>query len=136
MTIIKTNKGWKVKNTSGVSKTKKAAKRRLRAIEWSKKRRKRRINTQENTMSLKFLGSEAACGTSVGAASTFQNAMDVRLVNNGTTNRLVTIANAADTTLATFTLAAGEVSIVRKKTDDQIFAAHAEVLGAPVVTEN
>ena len=36
---------WKVKNTSGVSKTKKAATRRLRAIEWSKKRRKRRRNT-------------------------------------------------------------------------------------------
>ena len=87
-------------------------------------------------MSLKFLGSEAACGTSVGAASTFQNAMDVRLVNNGSTNRLVTIANSSDTTLATFTLAAGEVSIVRKNPDDQIFAAHAEVLGAPVVTEN
>jgi len=45
MPIIKTNKGWKVKNTSGVSKTKKAAKRRLRAIEWSKKRRKRRSKT-------------------------------------------------------------------------------------------
>lgn len=86
-------------------------------------------------MSLKFLGSEAACGTSVGAASTFQNEMDVRLVNNGSTNRLVTVANSADVTLATFTLAAGEVSIVRKNPLDQIFAAHAEVLGAPVVTE-
>tara|TARA_R100001443_G_scaffold102606_1_gene110826 strand:- start:6725 stop:6988 length:264 start_codon:yes stop_codon:yes gene_type:complete len=87
-------------------------------------------------MSLKFLGSEAACGTSVGAASTFQNAMDVRLVNDGSTNRLVTVANSADTTLATFTLAAGEVSIIRKNPDDQIFAANAEVKGAPVVTEN
>ena len=86
-------------------------------------------------MSLKFLGSEAACATSVGSASTFLNAMDVRLVNSGTTNRLVTIANSADVTLATFTLAAGEVSIVRKNTTDQIFAAHAEILGAPVITQ-
>ena len=86
-------------------------------------------------MSLKFLGSEAACATSVGSASTFLNAMDVRLVNSGTTNRLVTIANSADVTLATFTLAAGEVSIVRKNTTDQIFAAHAEILGSPVITE-
>ena len=86
-------------------------------------------------MSLKFLGPEAACATSVGSASTFLNALDVRLVNSGSTNRLVTIANAADTTLATFTLADGEVSIVRKNTTDQIFAAHAEVLGAPVITE-
>jgi len=87
-------------------------------------------------MSLKFLGPEAACGTSVGAASTFLNARDVRLVNSGSTNRLVTIANSADTTLATFTLAAGEITVVRKNTDDQIFAAHAEILGASVITEN
>ncbi len=86
-------------------------------------------------MSIRFLGPEAACATSVGSASTFLNALDVRLVNSGSTNRLVTIANSADTTLATFTLADGEVSIVRKNTTDQIFAAHAEVLGAPVVTE-
>ena len=87
-------------------------------------------------MSLRFTGSEAACGTSVGAASTFQNAMDVRLVNSGSTNRLVTVANSSDTTLATFTLAAGEIQIIRKKPTDQIFAAHAEILGAPVITEN
>ena len=86
-------------------------------------------------MSIRFLGPEAACATSVGSASTFLNALDVRLVNSGSTNRLVTIANSADTTLATFTIAAGEVSIVRKNPTDQIFAAHAEVLGSPVVTE-
>jgi hypothetical protein len=86
-------------------------------------------------MSLKFLGPEAACGVNVGAASTFLNALDVRLVNSGSTNRVVTIANSADTTLATFTLVAGEVSIVRKNTTDQIFAAHAEILGSPVITE-
>ena len=86
-------------------------------------------------MSLKFLGSEAACGTSVGAASTFQNAMDVRLVNSGSTNRLVTVANSSDTTLATFTLAAGEIQIIRKKPTDQIFAAHAEVLGVGCIIE-
>ncbi len=42
MPITKTKKGWKINNTSGVSKTKKAAKRRLRAIKWKQKRRKRR----------------------------------------------------------------------------------------------
>ena len=86
-------------------------------------------------MSNKFLGPEAACGANVGAASTFLGALDVRLVNSGTTARLVTIANSADVTLATFTLVGGEVSIVRKNSADQIFAAHAEILGAPVVTE-
>ena len=135
MPISKSKKGWKIKNTSGVSNSKKAAKRRLRAIKWAKKRRKRRRNTQENKMSLRYLGSEAACGVNVGAASTFLDAMDVRLVNSGSSIRLVTIANAADTTLATFTIAAGEVSIVRKNPTDQIFAAHAEVLGSPEDTE-
>jgi|TARA_Y100000004_G_scaffold27133_1_gene27621 predicted secreted Zn-dependent protease len=44
MPITKTKKGWKITNTSGVSKTKKEAKRRLRAIKWKQKRRKRRNN--------------------------------------------------------------------------------------------
>ena len=34
MPIRKTKKGWKITNTSGTSKSKKAAKRRLRAIKW------------------------------------------------------------------------------------------------------
>lgn len=43
MPIHKVKDGYKITNTSGVSKTKKAAKRRLRAIKWKqKKRRKRR----------------------------------------------------------------------------------------------
>ena len=42
MPINKTKKGWKISNTSGVSKTKEAAKRRLRAIKWSKAQKKRR----------------------------------------------------------------------------------------------
>ena len=33
--------------------------------------------------SFKFLGANAACGTSVGAASTFEDATEVRLVNTG-----------------------------------------------------
>ena len=41
MPIIKSKKGWKIKNTSGVSKTKKAAKRRLRAIKWRKKKHRK-----------------------------------------------------------------------------------------------
>jgi predicted secreted Zn-dependent protease len=37
MAIQQTLKGWKIKNTPGTSKTKKAAKQRLRAIKWKKK---------------------------------------------------------------------------------------------------
>ena len=44
MPISKVKGGWKVNNTPGVSKSKKAAKRRLRAIKWrqGKRRAKRR----------------------------------------------------------------------------------------------
>jgi predicted secreted Zn-dependent protease len=42
MSLVKVNKGWKIKNTPGTSKTKKAAKQRLRAIEWKKKNGKGR----------------------------------------------------------------------------------------------
>ncbi len=42
MPIKKTKKGWKIKNTSGTSKTKKAAKKRLRAIKWRQKKGKAR----------------------------------------------------------------------------------------------
>jgi len=40
MPIRRVKGGWKIKNTSGISKTKKAAKRRLRAIEYRQKKRK------------------------------------------------------------------------------------------------
>jgi hypothetical protein len=86
-------------------------------------------------MSIRLLASEAACGVNVGAASTFNNATDVRLVNSGTTVRLITVANAADVTLATLSLAGAESVILRKKSTDQIFAANAEVLGVGCVTE-
>ena len=86
-------------------------------------------------MSIRLLGSEAACGVNVGAASTFSDATDVRLVNSGTTVRLITVANAADVTLATLSLAGAESVILRKSSTDQIFAANAEVLGVGCVTE-
>jgi|TARA_Y100000401_G_scaffold114990_1_gene117881 ribosomal protein S11 len=83
---------------------------------------------------MRLLGSEAACGTSSGAASSFGDADDVRLVNSGSTNRLVTVTDSSGNTVATFTLIAGEVTFLRKKREEKIFAAHAEILGVGVVT--
>ena len=40
---------------------------------------------------IKVLGSEAACGTSSGNGSNFGSATAVRLVNTGTTDRLVSV---------------------------------------------
>ena len=84
-------------------------------------------------MSFRVKGAEAACGTSVGAASTFGDSTDVRLFNSGSTNRLLTVADADDNTIGTMTLADGEVTFIRKDKTDQIFAAHAEILGTPVI---
>ena len=83
---------------------------------------------------MRLLGSEAACGTSSGAASNFGSADDVRLVNTGSTNRLVTVTDSSGNTVATFTLIAGEVTFLRKKREENKFAAHAEILGVGVVT--
>ena len=84
--------------------------------------------------SIKFLGAQAACGTNVGAASTFESATEVRLVNTGAAEYLVTIASSADTTLATFTLESLDDIIVNKEDSDQIFAANAAVVGTPCTT--
>ena len=84
-------------------------------------------------MSFRLKGAEAACGTSVGAASTFEDSTDVRLFNSGSTNRVLTVADASDNTIGSMTLADGEVTFIRKDKTDQIFAAHAEILGTPVV---
>ena len=83
---------------------------------------------------MRVVGTEAACGTNAGASSNFGEADDVRLVNSGSTNRLVSITDSSGNVVATFTLIAGEVSFVRKKREEKIFAAHAEVLAVGVVT--
>ena len=84
--------------------------------------------------SIKFLGAQAACGANVGAASTFEEATEVRLVNTGAAEYLVTIADSADATIATFTLESLDKIIVNKGATDQIFAANAAVIGTPCTT--
>ena len=84
-------------------------------------------------MSMRLYAAEAACGTTVGAASTFADSTQVRLFNNSNANQLVSVANAADVTLASITIAPGEVTFLTKDQDHQIFAAHAEVLGVPII---
>ena len=83
-------------------------------------------------MKYRLYAVETACGTSVGAASTFSDSTEVRLFNNSNANQLVTVANAADVTLGTMTLADGEVTFLMKDPTDQIFATAATVLGTPV----
>ena len=79
-------------------------------------------------------GSEAACGVDAANASTFGSATVVRLVNNGSTARLVTIIDevGGSTTIGTFTMPGNTVEMVEKKSTEAIFAADATVLGTKV----
>ena len=81
---------------------------------------------------MKVLGSEAACGTSTTNGSNFGSSTAVRLVNSGSTDRLVSVENSSNSLIGTFTIKAGGVEIVEKNASDEIFAAHAEVLGVGV----
>tara|TARA_Y100000361_G_C11130784_1_gene328767 strand:- start:112 stop:378 length:267 start_codon:yes stop_codon:yes gene_type:complete len=81
---------------------------------------------------IKVLGSEAACGTSSGNGSNFGSATAVRLVNTGTTDRLVSVETSGASLIGTFTLKASATEVVVKDASDEIFAAHAEVKGVGV----
>ena len=78
-------------------------------------------------------GQSAACGTDAAGASTFGNATVVRLVNNSSTARLVTVATAVGgTTVGSFIMPGNTVEFVEKKSTEAIFAADTSVLGSPV----
>ncbi len=78
-------------------------------------------------------GAEAACPTATGTASTFGNATVVRLINNGSTARLVTVVEEQNgTVVGSFTMPGNTVEYVEKDPSYAIFAANAAVLGAKV----
>ena len=83
-------------------------------------------------MKIKLLGSEAACGVSTGNGSNFGLSSAVRLHNSGSTARLVTVETSANATIGTFTLGVGSSEVVQKSPTDEVFAAHAEVLGVGI----
>ena len=83
-------------------------------------------------MKVKVLGTEAACGTSTTNGSNFGSSTAVRLVNSGTTDRLISVETSGNVLIGTFTLKASATEVVEKDGSDEIFAANAEVLGVGV----
>tara|TARA_Y100001937_G_C6926304_1_gene244034 strand:+ start:104 stop:376 length:273 start_codon:yes stop_codon:yes gene_type:complete len=85
-------------------------------------------------MVYRLRGTEAALGTSTGAASNFSRAKYVRLINGGasTTRHLVTLEQSDGTDIGTITLSGGEEVVIKKDPTDQLFAANAAVLGVAV----
>ena len=81
---------------------------------------------------IRLLGTQVACGTLTGTASSFGNSNAVRLFNSGTAVHLVTLEKADGTDIGTISLNAKAEIILRKSPTDKIFAANAAVLGVPV----
>ena len=75
----------------------------------------------------KFYGAKVQAPANVGSATTVGNAKLVYITNVGSTVRLVTLANAADATLATFSVVGGDTLVIAKESTDQLFAAHTEI---------
>lgn len=83
-------------------------------------------------MKIKVLGSEAACGTSTTNGSNFSSSTAVRVLNSGATARVVSVETSANVLIGTFTLGSGGSEIIQKNASDEVFAAHAEILGVGV----
>jgi hypothetical protein len=81
---------------------------------------------------IRLLGTQVACGTLTGTASSFGNSNAVRLFNSGTAVHLVTLEKADGTDIGTISLNAKAEIILRKSPTDKIFAANAAVLGVAV----
>ena len=77
---------------------------------------------------------EAALGTSTGAASNVGSSEFVRLHNTAATGTeyLVTLEEAGGDDLGTFTLGGHESVIIRKHTTDKLWAANVAVLACGV----
>ena len=83
-------------------------------------------------MIIKLKGTQAAAPTGSGTATNLSKATCVRLFNDGTSNRTVTLEQSDGTDIGTFTLLGNSVQFVEKDPTDEIFAANASVLLTPV----
>jgi hypothetical protein len=83
-------------------------------------------------MRYKLLQSETACGVGTGNGSNFGSSTAVRVVNSGTSNRLMSVETSANVLIGTFTLGGGKTEVIQKSPTDEVFSASAEVLGVGV----
>ena len=88
---------------------------------------------------LQVKGTQSAVPNTVGAASSFSEATCVRLVNNGSSGRTVTVAedNSGSTTIGTFSLLAGQTEYLQKYPANVVFVGGGtDVQGASVGLTN
>ena len=82
----------------------------------------------------KPITTEAALGTSTGAASNVGSSRYVRLLNTAAagTEYLVTLEESGGTDIGTFTIEGQQEVIIQKAPSDQLFAANAAVMAVGV----
>jgi len=76
---------------------------------------------------LKPLSLEVACPTTSATAINVSSARDVRVVNSGSTARLLTISTPGHSDSASMTIAANETVIIPKISTDIMFGAHGDL---------
>ena len=86
-------------------------------------------------MIFKPITTEAALGTSTGAASNVGSSEFVRLHNTAATGteHLVTLEEAGGTDIGTFSLDGSDTVIIQKEATDKLFAANAAVVACGVI---
>ena len=80
-------------------------------------------------------GTQIVVPNSVGSATNFSNATCVRLVNNGSSGRTVTVAEdtSGNTTIGTFSLLASQTEFLEKNPTDVVYVGGGtDVQGASV----
>ena len=76
---------------------------------------------------IKPLSAEIAAPTTAATASNVSNAHDVRVVNSGSTARLVTISTSGHTDSASMTIAPNDTVVIPKSASDLVFGAHGDL---------
>ncbi len=86
----------------------------------------------------KPITTEAALGTSTGAASNVGKSRYVRLWNKAGagTEYLVTLEESGGTDIGTFTLDGQQEAIIQKDPSDQLFAANANVMAVGIAVNS
>ena len=88
---------------------------------------------------LQIKGTQIQVPNTVGAATSFSNATCVRLVNNGSSGRTVTVAEdtSGSTTIGTFSLLSGQTEFLEKNPTNVVFVGGGtDVQGASVGLTN
>jgi len=88
---------------------------------------------------IQIKGTQSAVPNSVGAASNFDRATCVRLVNNGNSGRTITVAEdtSGSTTIGTFSLLSGQTEFLEKNPWEVVFVGGGtDVQGASVGLTN